>query len=331
MKNACRINIGVCGTGGIAHIVIQDIIKCCPEIFLYACASRKSENARTFCNEYGFYKYFDSYDELFQCEALELIYIATPTEVHYEHIKRALESKINVICEKPLCCNHDEGENLYTIAAEKNVVLMDAIWPMYMPAFDAIMKINESKAMGDIKSIFASFGYPGLRNDRLLNPRGGGALLDLGVYCVAYILANLNWTYDSLKSKVELKHNVDIDTKAVILKNGIKARLHCSIKHRTSYLLYIRYAKGILISRKFWLGKNIYLIQFPFFIKRLRFDHEGTGYEHEFKEAIKLIQEKCYINQKISPQNSLKIMKCMDEIRENSISQHSEKKISAHW
>lgn len=315
MKNARKYKLAMCGTGNVAKQVIVAVKKCCPQLEVYGCASRDINNAHKFAEKFKIIRVFSSYDELFACNDVDIIYISTPTEVHYEHIKKSLMHNKNIICEKPLCCNYEEAKELIEIAKNKGLLLIDAIWTMYMPFTSFIREIITKNELGNVRKVHSSFGYPELDMARLTNSRGGGSLLDKGVYCIALTLLCIGDDIKEINTKIRYINTVDQTTRAKIKYEKCVATIHSSIAHRTLYLLYIRLSKGILISRKFWMGKKIIYWKFPFSIKMIDFSHKANGYEYEFEEIIYCL-ENGLVESKVFPyENTLKIMKLMDRIK----------------
>ncbi|MEJ0103638.1 MAG: Gfo/Idh/MocA family oxidoreductase [Bacteroidota bacterium] len=109
------------------------------------------------------------------------------TPLHYGEAKFCLQHKIPVLCEKPLCLNAAECEDLVRTAKENNTFLMEGMWIRFLPFIcKAQMLINEN-LLGDLLTVFASMNYkaPYDPGSRYFNPAlGGGSLLDLGAYPV---------------------------------------------------------------------------------------------------------------------------------------------------
>ena len=97
-----------------------------------------------------------------------------------------IEAGKAVLCEKPLCMNVRETEELVSLARERKVFLMEAIWSRCLPAYKALMQAIAAGEIGDVKQVFAFFGFP-ITADRLHKKElGGGTVLDLGVYTIQF-------------------------------------------------------------------------------------------------------------------------------------------------
>ena len=97
-----KIKWGILGTANIARWATIPGIKLARNAELYAIAGRSLEKAKSFADEYGFQKYYGSYDELLKDSEVQAIYIPLPNNLHKEWVIKALKAKKHVLCEKPL-------------------------------------------------------------------------------------------------------------------------------------------------------------------------------------------------------------------------------------
>ncbi len=100
---------------------------------LYAVGSRDFGRAETFAKLYGFKKYYGSYEELAADKDVDVIYIASPHSLHFEHTMLCLKNQKAVICEKAFALNATEVEEMIGEAKLRNVFLMEALWPPFQP------------------------------------------------------------------------------------------------------------------------------------------------------------------------------------------------------
>ena len=104
-----QYNLGMFGAGNVAREVSNAIKLSVKRIVLYGVASRKLEKSRKFAEDFGCVKAFASYEEMLECDELDIIYISTPTKYHYEHIKMCLMANKHVICEKAFCISEKQS------------------------------------------------------------------------------------------------------------------------------------------------------------------------------------------------------------------------------
>ena len=189
------MNIGIIGLGSIATKISKTVKKLNrPEIRLYACASRSIKKAEAFKKKYSFEKAYGDGKALIADNKVDLVYVATPHPFHYEIALTAISAGKNVIVEKPVCTDAKKFERLSALAKEKGVFFSEAFWTAFDPLVKIIVDRLYSGVYGNIVSVKSQFGLPLKHVERLTCVNlAGGALLDLGVYCVFHsVYYNLN-------------------------------------------------------------------------------------------------------------------------------------------
>lgn len=313
-----QYKIAMLGTGKIAYKISEAIDACENRIVRYGAASRKRENAERFAEENGYHKVYDSYEELLRDKEIDFVYISTPTQMHYENIKNCLLAGKNVICEKPFALNEEEAAELIEIAESNALICMDAMWSMYMPMWKHIPEVINEGIIGKLKFVSASFGYPNMHIPRLMDEKGGGSFYDLGVYCVTAVQKVLGTEYKDIKAVFQYVKNVDVMNRVHFYVGNCRVRIHSSIKHRDSYIFCATGSKGMILSRKYWLGRGFYLWKYPFSFKKYTFSHEKNGYEYELQEMIRLLDERKTDSTVWKHQDTLNVIKCMDAVRKEA-------------
>lgn len=195
-----KFRVGILGAGHIAEKMAWTLTQM-PEAEAYAVASRSIEKAQYFLDKYGFQKAYGSYEELIDDPQVELIYIATPHSFHHRHVRMCLEKGKPVLCEKAFMLNKAQAQDVIDLARENNVFLAEAIWTRYEPSRRILDEIITSGEIGTPTFLKASLSYPVANKERLRKAElGGGALLDLGVYCINFALMNFGSDIESIKS-----------------------------------------------------------------------------------------------------------------------------------
>lgn len=195
-----KFRVGILGAGHIAEKMAWTLTQM-PEAEAYAVASRSIEKAQYFLDKYGFQKAYGSYEELIDDPHVELIYIATPHSFHHRHVRMCLEKGKPVLCEKAFMLNKAQAQDVIDLARENNVFLAEAIWTRYEPSRRILDEIIASGEIGTPTFLKASLSYPVANKERLRKAElGGGALLDLGVYCINFALMNFGSDIESIKS-----------------------------------------------------------------------------------------------------------------------------------
>ena len=157
---------------------------------LYAVASRDGGKARAFAQKYHAVKAYDSYEAMVSDPEVDIVYIATPHPFHLAHASLALKAGKHVLVEKPACVNERELAALCALAQQKGLFLMEAMWTRFFPVNRQVIRWLTEGRIGRLGQVQAAFAYASAVGDgksRVYNPElAGGALLDVGVYPIAY-------------------------------------------------------------------------------------------------------------------------------------------------
>ncbi len=140
---------------------------------------------------------YQSWEEMLETGDFDVVYISTPHPLHYQHVKKALQHKRNVLVEKPATMNRRQYEVLIHLALQQRVVLMEAMWTRYLPAA-VYFQENLLPRIGEVKRVYAEFSFPIVSADLSHSSRfldksaGAGSLLDQGVYALTWADLALN-------------------------------------------------------------------------------------------------------------------------------------------
>jgi predicted dehydrogenase len=154
-----------------------------------AVGSRSQEAADAFAEEFGLTTAHGSYEALVNDPDVDIVYIATPHSMHADNAKLALRAGKHVLIEKPITLNAVEARAVVALAAEKGLLVMEAMWTRYLPHMVRIREILAAGILGDVRSLSANLTVvlsddPQHRVNNLA--LGGGALLDLGIYPLSF-------------------------------------------------------------------------------------------------------------------------------------------------
>ena len=201
------------------------------ELALRAVASRDPARGAALANRFGFETSFGSYRELAEDPATDLVYVATPNTFHAAHAKLCLEHGKHVLCEKPFTANAAEAEEVLALARERGLFCGEAMWLRFLPASRAIGEALRAGRIGKPRMIEAVFEVPVADKARIREPAlGGGALLDLGVYPLAFALLHFGTDYADVTGRATLLPTGVDDQSAFSLgwADGRIAALACS-------------------------------------------------------------------------------------------------------
>ncbi|MEW2301868.1 Gfo/Idh/MocA family oxidoreductase [Streptomyces sp. NPDC006655] len=223
---------GILATGGIAAAFAADLVDL-PDAEITAVASRSPESARAFAERFGIERAYGDWESLARDEDVDVVYVATPHAAHRAATGLCLRAGRNVLCEKAFTVNSREAEELVALAKEHDRFLMEAMWTYCNPLVRRLTALVADGAIGQVRTVQADFGLEGPfpPAHRLRDPAlGGGALLDLGVYPVAFAHLLLGEP-DGMSARAVLsEEGVDLQTGALLSwESGALAMVHCSI------------------------------------------------------------------------------------------------------
>jgi xylose dehydrogenase (NAD/NADP) len=177
------VRFGLLGAGRIARNRIAPAIHAASRATLYAAASRELARAEPLRPE----RAYGSYDELLRDPAVDAVYVATHNGLHKELSIAALRAGKHVICEKPLAMNAGDAEEMLRVAESTGLHLAEAFMYRHHPQIARVQALVGAGAIGELMAVEASFRFPLADPDdvRMRAEWGGGALLDVGCYCVS--------------------------------------------------------------------------------------------------------------------------------------------------
>ena len=205
------------GCGTIANELAQAMAK--EGRTLYGVANRTYENGVKFAEKYKVSKVYSSIEEIFLDDSVDIIYLSTPHNTHISYLREALKHGKHVLCEKSITLNGAELAKAQKLAIDHQVILAEAMTLYHMPIYKELRKRMERGDLGGLRMVQMNFGsykeYD--MNNRFFNPSlAGGALLDIGVYALAFIRWFMSERPDNVVSQVKLAPS-GVDEQAGIL------------------------------------------------------------------------------------------------------------------
>ena len=151
-----------------------------------AVASRNGARAEEYARPRGIDRAYGTYDELLAADDVDAVYISLPNSLHVDWSIRALEAGKHVLCEKPFDRRVSEVERAFDAAERADRVLMEAFMYRHHPQTKRLVELVRDGVVGDLRSVRSSFSFTlaDERNVRLRPELDGGALMDVGCYCV---------------------------------------------------------------------------------------------------------------------------------------------------
>ena len=187
------LKVGVIGTGRIAERFIPEA-KYVSGINIENVYNPHIESAEKFSEKFQLKQYSDNLDEFLL--SIDAVYIASPHDTHYEYISNALEHGKHVLCEKPIVLKKKQAEEVFKLANERNLVLMEAIKTAFCPGFTQVLNIARSGTIGiihDVEVCFTKLVSSNLRETS--DTVYGGSFTELASYTILPIIKLLGLKY----------------------------------------------------------------------------------------------------------------------------------------
>ncbi len=217
-----NLNWAVLGTGVIANQMAAALEKMGRR--LYAVGNRTHDKAVAFAEKYGVEKIYDTIDDMFLDEAVDIIYITTPHNTHYEFMKKALEHGKHIFVEKSITLNSRELDEMQALAEAKGLIIGEAMTIWHMPIYKKLWEIVQSGQLGKVQMItmnFGSFKEYNMKNRFFNMHLAGGAMLDIGVYALSIVRSFMDEKPEDIVSQWQASPTGSDEMATILLKNGL--------------------------------------------------------------------------------------------------------------
>jgi predicted dehydrogenase len=286
-----------------------------------AVASRSIDRATAYASKYSIAKAYGSYEELVADPDLDVIYIATTHNAHFENAKLALGAGKHVLLEKPFTLDANQAKALASLAAEKDVFLMEAMWTRFLPNHKTLFEKLEQGVIGKPLYLLADHNQflPKDSFPRLYDPLlGGGSLLDLGIYPVSLAHRLFGNPSRILASASLLPGNVDESMGAIFeYSGGRQALLHSSIISAGPVRAFILGDAGRVEMEKSFYEHSTFTVfdRDDNILFKYEGNIEGRGMQYQALEVERCISGGLIESPTMSLDETVQIMEVMDQIR----------------
>jgi D-xylose 1-dehydrogenase (NADP+, D-xylono-1,5-lactone-forming) len=180
------MNLGIISTADINRKVIPGA-RASEKVDLVAVASRDQRRAEAYAREWNIERGYGSYEALLEDPGVDAVYISLPNAMHVEWSINAVALGKHVLCEKPLTRRTEEAEAAFDAADKAKRILMEAFMYRHNPQTKRLQQLIDQGAVGEVRLIRSAFSYSlyDEENIRLRTDVEGGALMDVGCYCVS--------------------------------------------------------------------------------------------------------------------------------------------------
>jgi predicted dehydrogenase len=313
------IRWGILGTGGIAHTFAKELLD--DEHSIAAVGSRTRDRAEEFADEFDIPMAYGSYDELVADDDVDIVYVATPHPEHAANAEAALHAGKHVLVEKPFTLNAREAQRVVDLAAERGLLVLEAMWTRFLPHVGRIREIIAEGSLGEVR---------GFRADHMQllpsDPRhrinalelGGGALLDLGVYPISFASMLLGEPQSVQASARFGRTGADAGTDTVFgYGDRALAVTRCASDLRGANTATINGTDArIEIDSVWYTPTNFRVVDNDgHVIEEYKSRITGGGKQFQAREAERLIDTGLIASPVMPPEESVSVMRTLDQVR----------------
>ena len=262
---------GILGLGRAANS-FAEAIKEVQNAKLISIASLSRNKLQSFGKKYNITENlrFNTYIDLINSEEVDAVYIATLNNTHAELTIKLAEANKNILCEKPMALNENEGKKVFDELAKSKVLFLEAIAYRSHPQTKVLNKLILQGEIGQIENIKSSFGfsarnfYKFIPEHRLFSKKlGGGAIHDVGCYPSSFSLLiarllkkedqELRFDLENVTGKINFRGTDDEAHTKIIFRNQFEAELDIAITKKMGNSIIISGSKGQIIINDPWL------------------------------------------------------------------------------
>lgn len=288
--------IGIIGSGRIANRFVPET-KVVNGADVVAVLNPDENEANIFAKAHGV-EAFSDYNAFF--EKVDIVYIASPHLTHYDYIKKSLLAGKHVLCEIPFTLKKEEALELYRLAEEKNLVLMEASKTAYCPAFGHIVTLIKSGIIGEVVDVKASLSKMVEPPTRELDAtQAGGAMTEHAPLTLMAIIKLLGIEWKDVNFHTKRENGVDIYTKGVLNYPHATSSFTLGIGVKTEGNLVISGTKGYVYVPAPWWLTDYFEVRYEDQTKNKKYfySYDGEGLRYEIQEFLSMIvndRRSCY-------------------------------------
>ncbi|KSV71998.1 hypothetical protein N182_30015 [Sinorhizobium sp. GL2] len=218
------MRFGILGAARVAPMALLEPASRRSDVEIVAIAAKRPGAAKEFASAWNIATAYDSYDDLVNDLAVDVVYNALPPHLHAEFSIKALEAGKHVLCEKPFAMNLREAQRMQEAAILNGRRIVEAFHDRYHPVFAYLRKVTQEGRCGKIQSLSATFNHSipeDPREFRRVAAMGGGALMDLGCYPV-------HWCRSLLGEEPEITR-----AEALLSSDGYDEEIRATLRFRS--------------------------------------------------------------------------------------------------
>ena len=310
------IKVGIVGCGNIAKRFVPEAAFV-SGVEITGAYDTNGDTLQKVAQQYSIEQY-SSYEELLQ--ANDAVYIATPHLSHYCLSKQALLAGKHVLCEIPLVLQEQQASELYALAEQQGLVLMEAHKTAFCPAFNHLMVMIKSGAIGEVVDIEASLSrlLPDKTRREFDPAQAGGSMYESAVYPLLPIFKLLGTEYKELNIYSRMENGVDVYTKGVLLYPTAICSFKIGLGVKTEGNLVISGTKGYAYVEAPWWKTDYFELRYEDQNKNKKFFYkwDGEGLRYEIQEWMSCIINKRLGSSRLMPKESTAMARVMQQFTE---------------
>ena len=308
--------IGIIGTGRIAARFIPEARQV-SGVSALGVYNPHTESAVRFAKRWDIEAY-TNLEEFFS--NIDVVYIASPHQTHYEYIKASLEHGKHVLCEKPMVLRKSQAEEVLQYAKEHDLILLEEIKTAYCPGFQKLLGIACSGSIGSIRNVEACFTKLEKADSReLTDPIYGGSFTELGSYVLLPILKIFGTEYQEIRfDTIRGENGLDLFTKAsLVYPTGI-ATATCGLGVKSDGRLLIAGTKGYIVAEAPWWKTTYFEVHYEEANRVDRYSEIflGDGLRYEISNFLYMINKSNKDNFKLTRGESAAMAGIMERFME---------------
>ena len=308
------VKIGIVGCGRIAQRFPKEA-GFVSQVKITSAYDVNSDITKEFCKNHNIANPSSSFEEL--VDNVDAVYIATPHLYHYEQAKYALQHKRHVLCETPLVLNESEAKELFQLAVNNDVILLEANKTAHCPAFNHLITLIKSGLIGEVVDIDASeskvWGDPTLRE---LDPsQAGGSFYELGSYPLLPIIKLMGINVKNMYIYSRMNNGVDIYTKCILQYPKAICSIKLGLGVKTEGNLVISGTKGYAYVPAPWWKTDFFELRYEDQNQNKKFFYkwDGEGLRYEIQEFISCIYSHRFSTARLRRRESILMAKLMEQ------------------
>lgn len=307
--------MGIIGTGRIARRFVPES-KVVNGIEVVSVLNPDAREAEKFQQDFALESWHEDFDSFIQC--VDAVYVASPHQTHYDYCRRALEAGRHVLCEIPFVLSAAEARELYALAEEKQLVLLEASKTAHCPGFMHLVTLVKSGIIGDVVDVKASLSKMVDAPTRELDAaQAGGSVTEHGPLTLMAVIKLLGRQMTGVSFRSRMQYGVDVFTKGIIDFPHATASVTLGIGVKTEGNLVVSGTKGYVYVPAPWWLTDYFEVRYEDQTKNRKFfySYDGDGLRYEIQEFISMLVNGRMSSYRLRRRESIAIAEVIEKYR----------------